>query len=137
MVVKKNYAPGLRPQYGHFANERLLSADEIRTLAAWVNGGAQKGRGKYAASTKSFVEGWGIPAPDIVFQLPSFSGACCGVIDYQYVDCPPVSRKTMGADARSSPNDRAVVHHIIATAEPDELLQRPEPEFSLSRPSEG
>src|SRR5271170_7204628 len=31
------------PHYGHFSNERSLTAVEIRTLAAWVNGGAQKG----------------------------------------------------------------------------------------------
>src|SRR5258708_20297944 len=90
-VTKKIMPPWFAdPQYGHFANERSLSADEIRTLAAWVNGGAQKGAAEnMPPPTKSFVEGWGIPAPDIVFQLPKpFSVPPAGVIDYQYVIVP-------------------------------------------------
>ena len=31
------------PQYGHFANDRSLSANEISTLVAWVNAGAPEG----------------------------------------------------------------------------------------------
>src|SRR6266436_2781196 len=44
MVVTKKIMPPwfADPQYGHFANERSLSADEIRTLVAWVNGGDRK-----------------------------------------------------------------------------------------------
>ncbi len=45
MVVTQRIMPPwfADPQYGHFANERSLSADEIRTLVAWVNGGAATG----------------------------------------------------------------------------------------------
>jgi mono/diheme cytochrome c family protein len=31
------------PQYGHFANERKLTPEEIKTLVTWVAGGAQRG----------------------------------------------------------------------------------------------
>src|SRR6267143_1618071 len=71
MVVTQRIMPPwfADSQYGHFANERSLSADEIRTLVAWVNGGAQKGAAEnMPPPTKSFVEGWGIPTPDTVFQ---------------------------------------------------------------------
>src|SRR5579864_6206886 len=31
------------PRYGHFANDRRLSPADIRTLEAWVDGGAPEG----------------------------------------------------------------------------------------------
>jgi hypothetical protein len=105
------------PRYGHFANQRSLSADEIRTIVAWVNGGAQKGAAEAAPDPKKeFVEGWGIPAPDAVFQLPKpFSVPAAGVIDYQYVIVPTSFKEDKWVQALEvRPTDRAVVHHIIA-----------------------
>src|SRR3984957_8553681 len=105
------------PQYGHFANERSLSADEIRTLVAWVNAGAQKGAAAdMPAPISNFVEGWGIPAPDVVFQLPKpFAVPSSGVIDYQYVIVPTgFTEDTWVQMLEVRPTDRAVVHHIIA-----------------------
>src|SRR5713101_5662278 len=31
------------PKYGHFNNDRSLKADDIETIAAWVDGGSQEG----------------------------------------------------------------------------------------------
>lgn len=46
------------PAYGHFANQPSLSAEEIRTIVAWVNGGAQKGAAQNVPpATKDYVEG--------------------------------------------------------------------------------
>src|SRR5579863_544423 len=105
------------PKYGHFANERSLSAEEIRTLVNWVNAGAQKGAAEdMPPPAKSFVEGWGIPTPDIVFQLPKpFSVPATGVIDYQYVIIPTGFKEDKWVQSLEvRPTDRAVVHHIIA-----------------------
>jgi hypothetical protein len=105
------------PRYGHFANERSLSLDEIRTLVAWVNGGAQKGPAEdMPPALNDFVEGWGIPAPDAVFQLPKpFPVPAAGVIDYQYVIVPTDFREDKWVEMLEvRPTDRAVVHHIIA-----------------------
>src|SRR5258708_9915167 len=105
------------PRYGHFANERSLSSDEIRTLVAWVNGGAQKGALQdMPPPVKDFVEGWGIPAPDVVLQLPKpFSVPAAGVMDYQYVIVPTGFKEDKWRQMLEvRPTDRAVVHHIIA-----------------------
>src|SRR6202166_5304100 len=66
--------------------------------------------------TKSFVEGWGIPTPDVVFQLPKpFSVPAAGVIDYQYVIIPTGFKEDKWVQMLEvRPTDRAVVHHIIA-----------------------
>src|SRR5258706_9823730 len=117
-VTKKIMPPWFAdPRYGHFANERSLSADEIRTLVAWVNGGAQKGAAEdMPAPVKDFVQGWGISAPDVVFQLPKpFSVPAAGVIDYQYVIVPTGFNEDKWVQLLEvRPTDRAVVHHIIA-----------------------
>ena len=105
------------PHYGHFANERSLSAEEIRTLVAWVNGGAQKGDVKdMPPPPQNFVEGWGIPAPDAVFQLPKpFPVPPSGVLEYQYVIVPTGFKEDKWVQMLEvRPTDRAVVHHIIA-----------------------
>jgi hypothetical protein len=119
MVVTRKIMPPwfADPKYGHFANERSLSADEVRTIVAWVNGGSQKGAPEdMPALVNNFVEGWGITTPDIVFQLPKpYSVPAAGVIDYQYVIVPTGFKEDKWVQALEvRPTDRAVVHHIIA-----------------------
>jgi hypothetical protein len=119
MVVSQKIMPPwyADSRYGHFANERSLSSDEIRTLVAWVNGGSRKGAPEdMPIPKKDFVEGWGIPAPDVVFQLPKpFPVPAAGVMDYQYVIIPTGFKEDKWVQALEvRPTDRAVVHHIIA-----------------------
>jgi hypothetical protein len=119
MVVTQRIMPPwfADPEYGHFANQRSLSADEIRTLVMWVNGGAQKGAAEDMPPPKQgFVEGWGIPAPDVVLKLPKpFAVPAAGVIDYQYAIVPTGFTQDKWVQMLEvRPTDRAVVHHIIA-----------------------
>jgi hypothetical protein len=105
------------PKYGHFANERSLTAEEIHTLVAWVNGGASEGNPKdMPPPVTKFAEGWGIPKPDVVFQLPKpFKIPATGVMQYQYVIVPTGFKKDTWVQALElRPTDRAVVHHSIA-----------------------
>ncbi len=104
------------PRYGHFANERSLSAEEIRILVNWVNAGAQKGPPEDAPPPNHFVTGWGIPSPDVVIQLPKpFPVPATGVMDYQYVIIPTGFTEDKWVEMLEvRPTDRAVVHHIIA-----------------------
>ena len=64
----------------------------------------------------TFIEGWGIPKPDKVFELPhAFSVPASGMVEYQYVIIPTgftEDKWVQAAEAR--PTDRSVVHHIIA-----------------------
>jgi hypothetical protein len=67
-------------------------------------------------SKKDFVEGWGIPQPDIVLELPKpFEIPASGVIEYQYVIVPTGFKEDKWVQMLEvRPTDRAVVHHIIA-----------------------
>jgi hypothetical protein len=110
------------PHYGKFANDRSLSQKEIDTLVAWADAGAPQGDPKDLPAPVSFIEGWRIPKPDVVLEMPNaFNVPAAGTIEYQYVVVPTgftQDRWVQFAEAR--PGNRALVHHIIAfIREPD------------------
>ena len=92
------------PQYGHFANDRSLSQKDINTIVAWVTAGAPKGDPKDMPAPVNFVEGWGIPQPDAVFQLPrEFAVPESGMVEYQDIGtnrCPTPWPRLSAWDAR-------------------------------------
>jgi hypothetical protein len=104
------------PQVGHFSNDRSLTPEEINTLVAWATAGAPKGDPKDMPPPAKFVEGWGIPKPDVTFQLPKeFAVPESGMVEYQYVIVPTgftEDKWVQAAEVR--PTERSVVHHIIA-----------------------
>jgi hypothetical protein len=104
------------PQYGHFANNPSLSRSEIDTLVAWVDGGTPVGDAKELPPPKQFAEGWTIPKPDIVFQLPRpFHVPATGILEYQYVIIPTgFTQDTWVEQVQAAPTDYRVVHHIVA-----------------------
>jgi hypothetical protein len=104
------------PQFGHFSNNRALSDQEIKTIVSWVIAGSPKGDLKNTPPPVQFTEGWGIPQPDVVLQLPKpFPVPESGMVEYQYVIVPTgFTKDTWVQAAEVRPTERAVVHHIIA-----------------------
>jgi hypothetical protein len=104
------------PKYGHFSNERSLTEAEIHTLLSWTAEGAPKGDPEDMPAPMNFTEGWGIPKPDVVLQLPKpFPVPESGMVEYQYVIVPTgFTKDTWVQAAEVRPTERAVVHHIIA-----------------------
>ena len=89
---------------------------DIDTLVAWVDAGAPLGDPKDMPAPKQFVEGWTIPKPDIVFQLPKpFPVPATGVLEYQYVIIPTgFTKDTWVEQVQAAPTNYSVVHHIVA-----------------------
>src|ERR1039458_8698481 len=58
------------PHYGKFSNAHSLAAKDVDAIAAWADAGAPEGDPKDLPAPLSFVEGWSIPKPDVVFQPP-------------------------------------------------------------------
>jgi mono/diheme cytochrome c family protein len=104
------------PKYGHFVNDRSLSQKDIATLVQWVNGGAQEGDPKDMPPPAEFLDGWGIPKPDVVFQLAKpFNIPASGTIEYQYMIVPTGFKEDKWVQmAEARPTNRPMVHHIIA-----------------------
>jgi hypothetical protein len=104
------------PKYGHFSNDRSLAKKDIDTIAAWAAAGAPEGNPKDLPPPAKFTDGWGIPKPDVVFQLPApYQIPATGTIEYLHWVVPSgfkTDKWIQFAEAR--PGDRSHVHHIIA-----------------------
>jgi hypothetical protein len=103
------------PNFGHFANDRSLSASQIDTLVAWVNAGSPEGDPKDAPPPRHWMEGWNIGTPDQVFEMPApFTIPAKGAVDYQYLILPThftEDRWVQKVEVR--PSNRTTVHHAV------------------------
>ena len=99
-----------------FENNRALAQADIDKVVEWVDAGAPQGDVKDLPKPREFVEGWSIPKPDIVFQMPKpFPIPAHGIMEYQHVIIPTGFKKdTWVQYIEAAPTDRSVVHHIIA-----------------------
>ncbi|MFO1247251.1 MAG: thiol-disulfide isomerase [Alphaproteobacteria bacterium] len=99
-----------------FENNRSLAQADIDKIAEWVDAGAPQGDMKDMPKPRQWVEGWSIPKPDIVLQLPKpFQVQAHGLMEYEYVIIPTGFKKdTWVQYIEAAPTDRKVVHHIVA-----------------------
>jgi hypothetical protein len=104
------------PRYGRFANDRSMSQHDVDVLVAWAAAGAPQGDPKDLPPPLHFVEGWAIPKPDRIFELPhAFPIPATGTIEYQKVIVPTGFTEDKWVQfAEARPDDRARVHHMIA-----------------------
>jgi hypothetical protein len=107
------------PNFGHFANDRRLSAAEIATLSSWADNGAPEGDKKDAPPPKTFPDGWNIK-PDMIVEMPTdFQVKATGTINYQNILVKanfPEDTWVVAAEMR--PGNARVVHHMRAIVRP-------------------
>jgi hypothetical protein len=120
-VATRKMPPWLAdPDYGHFANDPSLSPSEIKTLATWADGGARAGDPHDAPPGRRWAEGWSIPPPDAVIEMPKpVALASKGDIDYTYEIVPThfaEDRWVQMAELR--PSSREHVHHAVVYIRP-------------------
>jgi len=103
------------PSHGKWDNDRRLSAKDIATIVAWVEGGALEGNPKDLPSPPALVSGWQIGQPDVIFQMPNeYAVPAEGVVAYQNFTVPTdfkEDRYIQAMEARAG--DLSVVHHIV------------------------
>ena len=108
------------PKYGHFANDRTMSEQDVKTLVAWVDGGAKEGNPKDLPKPVEFLNGWNINKPDMEVEMAQdFKIPATGTIDYQHILIKGNFEKdTWISQAEVRPGNRALVHHVIAYIRP-------------------
>ena len=106
------------PHVGKFANDRSLPKPNLDTLVAWVEGGAPEGKAADRRAPREFVEGWNIPKPDLIVEMPEpFDVPKEGKTDYQFIVIPMDLKEDKWIQmAEARPSDRSVVHHIVVFA---------------------
>lgn len=115
-VITKRMPPwSADPAYGHFRNDRSLSAKDIQTISDWASAKAPAGDPKDAPAPLNFVDGWNIGKPDMVVEMPKpYEIPATGTIEYTYYVVPSgfTEDKWITA-AEIRPGARALIHHVI------------------------
>ncbi|HUO35995.1 MAG TPA: hypothetical protein VMU43_13470 [Candidatus Acidoferrum sp.] len=108
------------PRFGHFSNDPSLTQRQIATIFAWAKSGAPAGNPEDAPPDRHWVEGWSIPEPDAVFEMPKpVDIPARGQVEYTYEIVP--THFAEGKWVRMSevrPSSRANVHHAVVYVRP-------------------
>lgn len=100
------------PHYGKWSNDASLSAAEIATLVAWVDGGKAEGDARDLPPAPAFSTDWQIGKPDVVISIPEHTIEGSGPDEYTYVNVPTgftEDKWVIAAELR--PGNRKIVHH--------------------------
>ena len=57
------------PGFGHFADERRLTDDQIKTIASWIDDGTPEGNVADLPPAPRFVAGWKLGEPDLIVKM--------------------------------------------------------------------
>jgi hypothetical protein len=119
VAVATKKMPPWFAEYGHFANDRTLSAADVDTLVNWANNGAPEGDAKDAPPPLTFPDGWQIK-PDMIIEMPkAFHVKATGTINYQNIKVKanfPDDMWVVAAEMRAG--NPKVVHHMRAIVVP-------------------
>lgn len=104
-----------RIDYGHFEDERRLTARQVSLIADWAKAGAPKGDDADMPPAPDFPEGWRLGTPDVVVEVPTpFEVPADGPDIFQHFVLPvqlPEDRTLVGFEYR--PSNPAVAHHAV------------------------
>lgn len=130
-VVDEGRMPpwGANPAHGEFLNDARLTPEESKLLHAWVDAGTPEGNANDLPALRKFVDGWQMPKPDAVYQMPEeFEVPAHGTVPYKYFVWDPgftEDKWVYGAEAR--PGNPEVVHHLfLFYIPPGQEKHRPE-----------
>jgi mono/diheme cytochrome c family protein len=103
------------PRFGKFANDRRLTAEEIETLAAWVDAGTPRGDAKELPKPLAWADGWKLGKPDLVLTMPEeFEVPAEGSLPYKHYTIDPGFKEDRWVQlAEARPGAASVVHHIV------------------------
>ena len=103
-------------RFGHIANDKRLSREEIDTLTAWVDGGKARGDDKDMPKPIEWPKGWSHGTPDLVITMPEeFEIPADGVLPYKnFIIDPNFDEDRWVTIAEARPGTPSVVHHIVA-----------------------
>jgi len=103
------------PDHGRFANDARLTAGEKKAIADWAAGGAPEGDPRDLPPPVAFAEGWQIPRPDLVVEMPeAVEIPAEGSMPYRHllVD-PKLTRDVWVRASQVRPGNASVVHHLV------------------------
>lgn len=98
-----------------FHNERRMSDADIKTLAAWVDGGTPEGDKKDAPPPRTFADGWTLGKPDLILTAQDdFQIGASGPDTFRCYVLPtnlPEDKYIIGFEVK--PGNPRIVHHTL------------------------
>ena len=107
------------PQYGSFANTRVLSDAQKAIIARWSAAGAPEGHAADLPPAPVYTDGWNIQ-PDVVLSMQEdYPIPATGEVPYQYLEVPANFAEDRYIQAwEIRPGDRQAVHHLLLSTRP-------------------
>lgn len=103
----------------HFANDRSLRDEEVRTIVAWVDGGSPEGTPAAAPPAKPLAPETSKRRPDLIIRVPGFPVRASGTVQYTFLITPTAFPEDKWiAEAEWRIDQRQVVHHMNAFIRP-------------------
>jgi hypothetical protein len=108
------------PKIGKWANDPSLTDTQIATIAAWADAGAPAGNPQEAPPPRHWTQGWNIPNPDLVLQMPKpVTIPAEGDVPYTYEIVPTGFTEDKWVQASEvRPKSRDHVHHAVVYIRP-------------------
>ena len=108
------------PCCGRFSNDPSLTPQEISALAAWADSGARAGDPRDAPPSPHWTEGWNIPPPDTVIEMPKpVAIPPQGDVEYTYEIVPTGFAEDKWVQmSEVRPSSREHVHHAVVYIRP-------------------
>ena len=108
------------PRFGHFSNDPSLTPRQIETISAWAGAGAPAGDRNQSPPPRKWAEGWMIPQPDLVVEMPrAVRLPAQGDIEYTYEIVPTGFREGKWVEmSEIRPSSRPNVHHAVVYVRP-------------------
>jgi len=108
------------PDHGQFSNEARLTPSEKKAIADWVAGGSPEGNPTALPPPITFAEGWRIPKPDLVLEMPEEVVIPAeGSMPYVQVTIDPkLTRDVWVRASQVRPGNPSVLHHLVVTVQP-------------------
>jgi hypothetical protein len=108
------------PAIGHFSNDPSLSAKEISMLVSWADGNAPAGDPSDAPAPPHWTNGWLIPPPDTVIEMPKpVAIPASGDVEYTYEIVPTHFAEDKWVQiSEVRPTSRENVHHAVVYVRP-------------------
>jgi hypothetical protein len=103
------------PRFGHFRNDKHLDADEIETLASWVDAGMPRGDDKDLPKPIDWTDSWLHAKPDLIISMPEeFEVPADGTLPYKHWEIDPgFTEDKWVRIAEGRPGRPSVVHHLV------------------------
>lgn len=115
------------PNYKRFAHERLLSAEEIKTLADWVDNATPQGDLSKAPADPTPINGTTIANPDLNLRIPDYLVKTTSDLYRCFVLPAGTTKDQFLTQLEIVPGNRKIVHHVLVfwdtTQTPQQLDQ--------------